>query len=194
MDAVRQAMAQAVGQSRRAAEVVGRLRRLVEQPGTTQSLQVVSLGEAARKALYLMEPELKRQQVVVTLTASDHPCRVLADAVALDQIIHNLLMNAVQAMQTTPREQRRLAVVVEPTAAQALLLVQDQGPGIPAEALNRIFEPFFTTREGGLGLGLSLSETLAMAMGGTLSAKNLTPHGAEFCLILPLAEPTVAAA
>ena len=194
MDALRQAMAQAAGQSRRAAEVVGRLRRLVEQPAATQSLQAVSLGEAARKALYLMEPELKRQQVEVTLTASDEPGRVMADAVALDQIIHNLLMNAVQAMQTIPREQRRLTVVVEPTADQARLLVQDQGTGISAETLNRIFEPFFTTREGGLGLGLSLSETLAMAMGGTLSAKNLTPTGAEFCLTLPLAEPIVAAA
>ena len=193
MDAVRHAMAQAAGQSRRAAEVVGRLRRLVEQPASSQSLQAVSLGEAARKALYLMEPELKRQQVVVTLQASDLPCRVLADAVALDQIIHNLLMNAVQAMQTIPRERRRLTVVVEPTPTQARLVVQDQGPGIPAEAMNRIFEPFFTTREGGLGLGLSLCETLAMAMGGSLSAKSRTPHGAEFCLTLPLAEPTAAA-
>lgn len=193
MAAVRHAMAQAVGQSRRAAEVVGRLRRLVEQPGTTQSLQAVSLGDAARKVLYLMEPELQRQQVVVTLQASDLPCRVMADVVALDQIIHNLLMNAVQAMQTTPSEQRRLTMVVEPTPTQARLVVQDHGPGIPAEALNRIFEPFFTTREGGLGLGLSLCETLAMAMGGTLSAKNLTPHGAEFCLTLPLAELTTAA-
>jgi signal transduction histidine kinase len=193
MQAVRHAMTQAVGQSRRAAEVVGRLRRLVEQPASTQPLQAVSLGDAARKSLYLMEPELKRQQVVVTLKASDVPCWVLADAVALDQIVHNLLMNAAQAMQTTSKAERRLTVAVEPTHSQARLLVQDQGPGIPAEALSRIFEPFFTTREGGLGLGLSLCETLAMGMGGTLSAKNRTPHGAEFCLTLPLAEPTAAA-
>jgi len=192
MDAVRQAMAQAAGQSRRAAEVVGRLRRLVEQPATIQTMHSISLSEAARRALYLMEPELKKQQVEVSLKASDLPCRVLADEVALDQIIHNLLMNAVQAMHTTPKEKRRLTVAVEPTLTQVHLLVQDQGPGIPAETLNRIFEPFFTTREGGLGLGLSLSETLAMAMGGTLSAKNRMPHGAEFCLTLPLAEPIVA--
>lgn len=193
IEAARQAMAQAVGQSRRAAEVVGRLRRLVDQPAAAQSLQAVGLGDAARKVLYLMEPEFQRQQILVTLQASDTPCTVLADAVALDQIIHNLFMNAVQAMQNTPQEKRRLTVAVEQTPSQARLLVQDQGPGIPAEALNRIFEPFFTTREGGLGLGLSLCETLAMGMGGTLSAKNRTPHGAEFCLTLPLAEPAAAA-
>ena len=186
--AARQAMAQAVGQSRRAAEVVGRLRRLVEQPGTTQSLQAVSLCEAARKVLYLMEPELQRQKIPVTLQESDLPCMVQADAVALDQILHNLLMNAVQAMHATPPEERRLTVVFVASSTQARLLVQDRGPGIPAESLNRIFEPFFTTREGGLGLGLSLCETLATGMGGTLSAKNLAPIGAEFCLTLPLAQ------
>ena len=66
---------------------------------------------------------------------------------------------------------------------------RDTGPGMPIDVLPHVFEPFFTTREGGLGLGLSLSESMAHAMGGTLTAFNQTPHGAEFRLSLPLSLP-----
>jgi signal transduction histidine kinase len=70
-----------------------------------------------------------------------------------------------------------------------VLTITDSGPGIAADALPRVFEPFFSTRPGGLGLGLSLSETLAAAMLGTLSCANAAPRGATFRLALPLAAP-----
>jgi len=70
-----------------------------------------------------------------------------------------------------------------------VLTVTDNGRGIAPDALPRLFEPFFSTREGGLGLGLSLSETLASGMGGSLSAANASPRGARFTLLLPLVAP-----
>ena len=118
---------------------------------------------------------------------------VYADPVALEQIIHNLLMNALQAMEHTPEASRRLVLQVEGEGDMATLRIADGGPGIPPEALPRLFEPFFSTKEGGLGLGLSLCETLAAGMGGRLSATNLEGGGAEFRLTLPLAKPEIAA-
>jgi len=77
--------------------------------------------------------------------------------------------------------------VLENTPTQGCLRVQDSGPGMSPEVLPRVFAPFFTTREGGLGLGLSLCETLAGGMGGSLTAANRLPQGAEFVVSLPLA-------
>ncbi len=109
-----------------------------------------------------------------------------AEAVALEQIVHNLLMNALQALDAVPAGERRLAVSVVRNGTEGVLTVTDSGNGIAPEALPRLFEPFFSTREGGLGLGLSLSETLASGMGGSLSAAHAASRGARFTLLLPL--------
>ena len=76
-------------------------------------------------------------------------------------------------------------------SSKGLLRVQDSGPGIASDVLPRIFEPFYTTREGGLGLGLSLCETLVDGMGGSIRADNAAPRGAEFVVSLPLATEAV---
>lgn len=173
-----------------AAEVVGRLRRAVERPDLSGQMQPVNLEEMTRQALYLLEPELKRRQVQPSVTLAGPPVKVLGDPVALEQIIHNVLMNGIQALDTVALNGRSLSVVLSSNAGMGQLMLQDNGPGLAPDVLPRIFEPFFTTREGGLGLGLSLCETLASGMGGALSAANRTPHGAEFCLSLPLAPAT----
>lgn len=190
LPAARHAMQQTVAQARRAAEVVGRLRRAVERPDLSGQLQPVNLEEMTRKALYLLEPELKRRQVQPTLTLVGPLFRVLGDPVALEQIIHNLLMNGLQALDTVALHGRSLSIILSSKAGMGQLTLQDNGPGLEPDVLPRIFEPFFTTREGGLGLGLSLCETLASGMGGALTAANRTPHGAEFRLTLPLAPAT----
>lgn len=187
---VRQAMQQAVGQARRASEVVGRMRSLVEQPGQGGVPQPLVLQEVARRALHLLEPEFAQRHVAPLVQAPGAPIVVMAEPVALDQIVHNLLMNALQAMERTPAGARGVAVTLSADAAQGCLAVRDNGPGIPVDVLPHVFEPFFTTREGGLGLGLSLCETLAGAMGGAIAAHNRTPAGAEFVLSLPLQNPS----
>jgi C4-dicarboxylate-specific signal transduction histidine kinase len=118
--------------------------------------------------------------------APDRSTVVRADPVALDQIVHNLLLNALQAMDAPSVSRRQLAVSVGAEGAQGWLSVSDTGPGLPQDVLPRVFEPFFSTREGGLGLGLSLSESLAQGMGGRLMAENLPAGGARFTLWLPL--------
>jgi signal transduction histidine kinase len=183
----RSAMLQAAAQARRAAEVVGRLRQTVERPDRSGQHQPVAAVEAVRRALYLLEPECQRRDVVPVLDAAQ-AVTVLADPVALDQIVHNLILNALQALEQVPAAQRRLTLTVSAKDRRGEITVADNGPGIPPEVLPRLFEPFYSTRKDGLGLGLSLCETLANGMGGTLDAANAPERGAVFRLQLPLAE------
>jgi len=183
----RHAMAQAVAQAHRAADVVGRLRRSLERSSdTSQATRAIDLAGATREALHLLAPEVGRLGVQVRWDAPQTVV-VQADPVALDQIVHNLLLNALQALQRVDAGRRTLRLSVQARDGQGALAVTDSGPGLPAEVLPRVFEPFFTTREGGLGLGLSLSETLAGAMGGRLVAAHAVGGGAAFTLQLPLA-------
>jgi signal transduction histidine kinase len=212
LDLTRQAMGHAVTQARRAREVLSRLRRMVERPDAARPTQSIVLADAAREVLELLAPELATRQVRVDLVALPDggaaagdglllsagrglATQVLADPVALQQIIHNLLMNALQALERVNAGERRIALQVgwqgraqgrNASPPRGILVVADSGPGFSPEALPRLFEPFFSTRPGGLGLGLSLCETLALGMGGGLGASHNTPRGACFELSLPL--------
>jgi signal transduction histidine kinase len=187
LETARKAMGQAVEQARRASAVVGQLRRTVERPDTAAQVQSVPLQEAVRNALYLLEPELVRRHVALDSAPATAPVAVLAEPVALEQIIHNLLMNAIQALEQVPAPERKLHVALHAENGQGVLTVADNGPGMAPEVLPRVFEPFFSTRKGGLGLGLSLCEALASGMGGSLRAAHHAPRGAAFHLSLPLA-------
>jgi signal transduction histidine kinase len=216
LDTARQALGQVVAQGRRAADVVARLRRQVESPTAVAALQPVALAALLRQVLALREPEL--QQRGVQLAWQGDSAAVAADPVALEQVLHNLVGNALQALDGVPPAERRLEITLatgtaspaftagtadrqapaqpDPAsttagpATHAVLTLRDSGPGIAADALPHLFEPFFTTRPGGLGLGLSLCESLVHAMHGTLQARNAATRGAEFILTLPLAATT----
>jgi C4-dicarboxylate-specific signal transduction histidine kinase len=183
----RGALRQAEEQARRAADVLARLRRGVERPAAHAALQPVVLQDAVRNAFYLLEPEFARRQVAPSLQAQGADVAVQAEPVALEQIIHNLLTNALQALDQVPPQERQLSVTLETRQGEGALTVGDSGPGIAPEVLPRIFEPFFTTRDHGLGLGLSLCESLAAGMGGHLGVQARPPRGAAFTLRLPLA-------
>lgn len=186
------AMVQAAAQARRAGDVLARLRKLIQQgPAQDTAAQPgppVQMESVLRQVLDLLQPELRRHGID-TVLEGQAPA-VQADAVALEQILHNLIGNAMQAMNTVPAGQRQLRLQLGSEPAFGLLTVQDSGPGIAPEALARVFEPFYSTRPDGLGLGLSLCESLAQGMHGTLTAHNTNPRGAAFRLALPLAGKT----
>lgn len=186
VETARSAMTHAVQQAQRAAAVVGRLRRAVELPDLAAQVRPLDLNAAVRDALYLLEPQLTKCGVEPAVR-SVGAVSVLADPVAVEQIIHNLLLNAMQALELVPPAECVLTLTIATSMDQVVLTVRDSGPGIAADVLPRIFEPFFTTRDGGLGLGLSLCETLATGMNGSMSATNHAVRGAEFTLTLPLA-------
>jgi signal transduction histidine kinase len=184
----RSAMQQAAEQARRAADVIGRLRRVIARPDRQAETRPMVLQEALRGALHLLAPEFDRRAAAALVDdAALGAVAVQADPIALEQILHNLLMNALQALEEVPVGERSLRISVSHEGSQGLLTVTDNGRGIPFDAMPRIFEPFFSTRDGGLGLGLSLCETLAVGMGGSLGAEAASPRGASFTLRLPLA-------
>ena len=190
----RQALAQSVQQARRAADVVARLRRLV-QPAGGGAARPMRLTDAVDSVLYLLAPQIEAAGVHVERYGLDDAPEVLVDPVALEQIVHNLVQNALQALEGVAAGPRRLLIHASATADRVVLGVRDSGPGFPAAALERAFEPFFTTRQGGLGLGLSLCESLAAGMGGALVARNAGAGGAELSLTLPrVATPAAGAA
>ncbi|HEY8360633.1 MAG TPA: ATP-binding protein [Ramlibacter sp.] len=187
LETARGAMRQAEAQARRASDVLQRMRRAVDRPQPGAATQPVQLETAVRNALYLLAPEFARRSVAPRVEECDQPVAVQAEPVALEQIIHNLLTNALQALDEVAPQDRSVVIRLATESGRGTLTVDDNGPGIPEHLLPRIFEPFFSTRSDGLGLGLSLCETLAAGMGGELSAASRHPRGAAFTLRLPLA-------
>ncbi|MDP4302381.1 sensor histidine kinase [Leptothrix discophora] len=190
LETARSAMQQAVRQARRASEVLQRLRALV-QPGEeaagADEPAAVALAPAVRQALDLLSTELERLAVQPALDLPD-TLALQADAVTLEQILHNLLSNALQAMTQVPVAERRLVIAAHARGPDAIeLRVTDQGLGVPEARRAQLFEPFFTTRDGRLGLGLSLCETLAASAGGSLHFEPAEPRGAVFVLRMPAA-------
>lgn len=181
----RQALTHSAQQARRAADVVGRLRRLVQPPDAASAPRALPLAEAVQQVLYLLAPQTAALGVAVDLSGLPATLQVQADPVALEQIVHNLVLNALQAMEGVPAGSRRLVFAATVEAGRVQLVVRDTGPGFAEAALPRVFEPFFTTRPGGLGLGLSLCETLAANLGGSLQARAAPGGGAELVLQLP---------
>ncbi len=191
IDTAREAMKLAAEQARRASDVVTRLRRAVERPDAAQPSRDVDLRALVAGVIDLLEPEVVRRKVSVVIDAS-YAVSVRADPVALEQIVHNLIMNAIQAMDGMPEKERQLTLLIAQRKDSGVLEVSDSGPGIAPEALPRIFEPFFSTKADGLGLGLSLCETLAAGMGGSLSVSSNVPRGAVFTLQFPLSSTSEA--
>ena len=192
LPAVRQALGLAAAQARRASDVLTRLRRLVQDPTQAAVPQQVDLQALCVQMLHLLGPELQRRGISASVRGSAPT--LWADPVMLEQIVHNLVTNAMQALEGAATPSPTITVVLQPAAdpAHTLLLVRDNGPGLAPEHLGRVFEPFFSTRPGGLGLGLPLCETLAQALGGSLRARNLDAQrhgsaGAELELTLPMA-------
>jgi C4-dicarboxylate-specific signal transduction histidine kinase len=181
------ALMEVVDQARQAAQVLQRIRHAAEQPDASAQQRDVDLQEEVRKVLNMLESEVRRCGVSPELRAQGPAFRVRAQPMALEQVLHSLLMNALQALELVPPAERRLWVVLEADHTHGRMSLQDNGPGIRNEDLPHVFEPFFSTRNGGLGLGLSFSESLTTGMGGTLMAFNRSPRGAEFVLRLPMA-------
>ncbi|GHG08350.1 hypothetical protein GCM10017783_21160 [Deinococcus piscis] len=175
----RQAMQGMVTQAQRAAEIITRLRKLVKRaPAQRVRVDVI---QAVHNVLTLCQADLDRLNIQVKMHLP--PCAISrADPVQVEQIVLNLVRNALEAMQDT--EERVLTLRVTAQAPYWRLTVLDTGTGLSEQELAQLFQPFNSLKEGGLGLGLTLSQTLAQGMGGDLTGGNAS-IGAEFTLTLP---------
>jgi two-component system C4-dicarboxylate transport sensor histidine kinase DctB len=148
-----------------------------------EALAPVEIGAALAASLAMMEPQFKARKVRITRHLPNHPVRVLGDRVRIEQVIINLLRNAIDATQNEREPEIELILAAGETAT---LTVRDNGHGI--QNLDALFEPFFTTKKPGegVGLGLAISSGIVTDLGGRLTARNAEGQGAVFEMQLPI--------
>ncbi|MES2534362.1 MAG: ATP-binding protein [Pseudomonadota bacterium] len=149
------------------------------------TLARVDLAEVLQRSALLLENDFLRQGVQLEIKILE-PAEIAGDAVRIEQVVINLLRNALEAADASPA--KKVTATLERAAGDVLLRVRDSGIGMPRQVAEHLFEPFFTTKPArrGLGLGLAISSAIVLAMNGQLTAKNHVNGGAEFVLRLPL--------
>jgi len=173
----------------RASEVIRRMRQLL-QKRELESLPV-DLNEAAGDTAAIVLPDARSRGIQLDLVLVDGLGPVLGDRVHLQQVILNLLMNAIDAVTTMPPDRRRVQILTSGRDGEVRLAVADAGPGIPTERISEIFEPFYTTKSGGgMGMGLAIARSIVEAHGGRLTAENNAGGGATVSFSVPEADRT----
>jgi signal transduction histidine kinase len=147
----------------------------------------VDMCDVVREGLALLSHNTQARRVVVQALLPATPCIVAGDSVLLQQVIVNLVMNAMDAMGQTPGERKQIRVRTAIAGDHVEVSVSDRGPGLPQSLDGRLFEPFVTTKEHGLGIGLSIVRGIVEAHGGTIQARNVPEGGAEFRFTVPIA-------
>ena len=168
----------------RASEVIARIRSLINK-ATPERLKL-DINEVIEEAVALARSETTRNNVTFVLDlASDLPT-VLGDRIQLQQVILNLVMNAISAMTSTNDRPRRLLVRSQTQDEDRVLVaVEDSGMGMSPDVMARLFEPFFTTRSQGIGMGLPISRSIIEGHGGSLWAESTSSQGSIFKFTLP---------
>jgi PAS domain S-box-containing protein len=186
LDEAREAVSRAIQEATRASGVIERIRALLQK--AQPQLRPLDGNEVIREVVLLSESELLRSGIAVkTELAADVPT-VLGDRVQVQQVMLNLIRNAIDAMLMVADRRRELLIKSAKQPDGVLIQVQDSGKGFDPEHSDRIFEPFFTTKPGGIGMGLSISRSIIEAHGGRLWATPGSSHGAIFQVILPKAD------
>ncbi len=171
----------------RASEVVRRLRAFLQKHDVER--QTFDLNEVALDTLRLVGVEAARRDVTVDVQTAPQPLRVNGDRIQLQQLLINLVINAMDAMANTSVAARKVTLQLSRVkGGKVEIAVIDGGHGIEAGVRNRLFDSFFTTKPKGLGLGLSIARTIAEAHAGSIRAENNPSGGAIFRVILPEAQ------
>jgi PAS domain S-box-containing protein len=184
IDEARKALEDIVKQGLRASEVIIRIRTLMRK-GPRLSL-VLNVNDLIEGILILMRPQIERRHVNLrTELASDLPS-IAGDSVQLQQVVLNLVLNAIQAMDGQEDHSKKLFLVSRHEGPHDIIIsVRDSGGGIAANQLDQLFQPFFTTKPGGIGMGLTICRSIVEAHGGKIWATSDVNQGANFEFSLP---------
>jgi len=183
--AARRSAEWAIDDGNRASEVVRRVRALANKTGTEKV--PLDVNDVVREVTTLLKRELISHRISLRMELAPAPLKILGDRVQLQQVIINLVMNGIEAMQPVAGRPRELVIRSgQDEMRRAFVSVTDCGIGISAENASRLFNAFFTTKPGGLGMGLSICRSIVEAHGGRLSASGNEGAGAKFQFVLPL--------
>jgi two-component system sensor kinase FixL len=178
-------MERAIAQAQRAGEVIRRLRGFVSKGEPERRIQ--SLNRLVEEAVALAIVGARQRGVRASLELDPSLPTVFVDPLQIQQVVVNLVRNAIEAMEEVERRELVIGTRAIPGEQAAEVLVADSGPGIAPELADRLFQPFFTTKKTGMGLGLSICREIVEAHHGRLSAAPRPSGGTVFRLILPMA-------
>jgi two-component system sensor kinase FixL len=172
-----------VRHARRAGDILDRLRAYVSKRDPVR--QPTDLNLVIRNVVELIRRDLDDRMVALRLELSSAPLFASVDRVSMEQVVHNLVRNAAEALETMPAERRVITISSRLDGGEIEVAVADQGAGISGADMARLFEPFFTTKSSGMGLGLPLCERLVEAASGRIDVGNGADCGSVFAIRLP---------
>jgi C4-dicarboxylate-specific signal transduction histidine kinase len=181
---VRATLERIVGAVHRANKVVGTIRAMFKR-GTPDKVPL-DVNKLLSETLALVQADLQKRHVTLVSDLAAELPEVMADRIQLQQVILNLIMNAIEAMDLVTDRQRVLNVTSGfHNSDDVRITIEDSGPGMNSDEVDRIFEPFYTTKSHGMGLGLSICRSIIETHGGRLSAIQGRPHGLVLRIELP---------
>jgi PAS domain S-box-containing protein len=186
MGEARESAVRMVNAVTRAADIISRLRQLFKKGAPRTSL--VDLGEVIQEMVVLLRSEASRHSVLILTELSEDLPRAVADRVQLQQVLMNLMLNGIEAMQDTKSGGQLTIRSLRGEGGQSLISVSDTGKGLPPDQADQIFNAFFSTKAQGTGMGLSISRSIIESHGGRLWATSNSGRGASFNFTLPSAE------
>lgn len=187
LDEAREALGCVVRDADRAKDIAGRIRSQIKKAPPRK--ERFDLNEAINEVIVMVRSAIAKNGVSVSACLMDGLVPVRGDRVQLQQVLVNLILNAVEAMSSVEGGTRELSITTEQNQTGGILVaVRDSGPGIDPVNLDRVFEPFYTTKNSGVGMGLAICQTIINGHGGRLWMSANEPRGAVFQFTLPAAE------
>jgi two-component system sensor kinase FixL len=186
---IRAALEQIASQAVRAGEIIRRLRGLVQNRNTQK--EPSDLNHLLQEVLGFVQSEIRLRQIRISLELDPTLPSVPLDRIQIQQVLLNLLRNAIEALENAPPTARQILLRTQssPSSGYIRFVISDSGPGVPEDILPQIFDPFCTSKSTGTGLGLAISRTIAEAHHGKLNYEHAPGGGAQFVLSLPHSNP-----
>jgi PAS domain S-box-containing protein len=187
LEKTRQSIDRIINDSKRAADIIRRILDFSKKaPARKGNLEI---NQAILEIMGLTRVAMSEHSVLAKMQLSEGLPPIFGDRVQLQQVILNLIMNAIEAMSEIREGSRELLISTSKVESGSVLVaISDTGPGLPPASRARIFEAFYTTKSSGLGMGLSICRSIVDAHGGRLWTTPNEPHGAVFCMLLPIGE------
>ena len=184
LDRIRKSFNQIVHARQRTADVIHGIRAMFKSEEISRSS--IDLNELINEMLTLTQGELQRRTIVVRTELANVPLLVMANRVQVQQVLFNLVTNAIEAMDAVVDRSRSILIKTELGSGAASVAIEDSGTGISPDDLKRIFSTFFTTKARGMGMGLSICRSIVESHGGRLWASPGLPYGTVFHFTLPV--------